>query len=72
MVCKLSVVMADGTMAYAAGFLGINLLAGPVGWVVLIGSLAATAYVAYQTSEWADKTAKDWSGQGYDIIKGAF
>ncbi len=31
MVCKLSVVMADGTMAYAAGFLGINLLAGPVG-----------------------------------------
>jgi len=59
-------------MAHAAGFLGINLLAGPVGWVVLIGSLAVTAYVAYQTSEWADKTAKDWSGKRYDIIKGAF
>ncbi len=38
----------------------------------VIGSLAATAYVSYQTSEWADKTAKNWSGQGYDIIKGAF
>ncbi|MCG3721209.1 hypothetical protein [Vibrio cincinnatiensis] len=59
-------------MAHAAGFLGINLLAGPVGWVVLIGSLAVTAYVSYQTSEWADKTAKDWSGKRYDIIKGAF
>ncbi|WP_217533158.1 hypothetical protein [Vibrio metschnikovii] len=58
--------------ATAAGFLGINLLAGPVGWVVLIGSLAVTAYVSYQTSEWADKTTKDWSGKRYDIIKGAF
>ena len=56
-------------MAHAAVVLGINLLAGPV---VLIGSLAATAYVSYQTSEWADKTAKDWSGKRYDIIKGAF
>ena len=59
-------------MAHAAVVLGINLLAGPVGWVVLIGSLAATAYVSYQTSEWADKTAKDWSGNRYDIIKVAF
>ncbi|MCG3721205.1 hypothetical protein [Vibrio cincinnatiensis] len=55
-------------MAQTAGFLGINLLAGPVGWVVLIGSLAATAYVAYQTSEWADKDAKVLSGDIYDAL----
>ncbi|WP_154114791.1 hypothetical protein [Vibrio cincinnatiensis] len=48
--------------------MGINLLAGPVGWVVLIGSLAATAYVAYQTSEWADKDAKVLSGDIYDAL----
>ncbi|MCG3725985.1 hypothetical protein [Vibrio cincinnatiensis] len=55
-------------MAHAAVVLGINLLVGPVGWVVLIGSLAATAYVAYQTSEWADKDAKVLSGDIYDAL----
>ncbi|WP_217533156.1 hypothetical protein [Vibrio metschnikovii] len=64
--------MGDGTMAYAAGFLGINLLAGPVGWVVLIGSIAATAYVAYQTSEWVDKEAKTRAGNIYDNVARRF
>ncbi|MGY5583714.1 hypothetical protein [Vibrio cincinnatiensis] len=58
--------------ATAAGFLGINLLAGPVGWVVLIGSLAATAYVSYQASEWADKEAKARAGNIYDNVTRRF
>ncbi|MCG3721207.1 hypothetical protein [Vibrio cincinnatiensis] len=59
-------------MAQTAGFLGINLLAGPVGWVVLIGSLAVTAYVSYQTSEWADKEAKVRAGNIYDNVTRRF
>ncbi|WP_154114793.1 hypothetical protein [Vibrio cincinnatiensis] len=59
-------------MAHAAVVLGINLLVGPVGWVVLIGSLAATAYVAYQTSEWADKEAKARVGNIYDNVTRRF
>ncbi|MFL7865802.1 hypothetical protein [Vibrio cincinnatiensis] len=34
----------------------------------VIGSLAATAYVSYQTSEWADKEAKALSGDIYDAL----
>ncbi|MCG3759863.1 hypothetical protein EXA21_18190 [Vibrio cincinnatiensis] len=59
-------------MVKTAGFLGINLLAGPVGWVVLIGLLAATAYVSYQASEWADKEAKARAGNIYDNVTRRF
>ena len=39
---------------------------------LLIGSLAATAYVAYQTSEWADKEAKTRAGNIYDNVTRRF